>query len=116
MGEKRIFERFKIEFPVRFLDVNARKEGRGKMMDISASGCGVLVTQTALEFGTSLEIWLHLSDNQDLFHTKGKVVWCKEVEPDVYHVGVKFDSVDFMSISHVLRMHNKKNKDIPGNV
>lgn len=116
MRDKRTFERLKIEFPVRFLDVNARKEGCGKMMDISASGIGMLVTQTVLRSGASLEMWLHLPDNQNPFYTRGEVVWCKEVEPGVYRVGVKFDSVDFMSVSRVLRVHNEKNKDVSGNV
>lgn len=86
------------------------------MIDISASGGGMLATKTVLDPGTSLEMWLRLSENQDLFHTVGKVVWCKEVEPGAYRVGVKFDSIDFMNVSRVLRAHNEKNKDIPGNV
>lgn len=116
MEEKRTFERFKIDFPVRFLNVSANKEGRGKIIDISAGGGGMLVTKTVLESGVSLEMWLHIHDNQDPFHARGEVVWCRKVEPGVYRVGVKFDSVDFMSISRVLRAHNEKNKDIPGNV
>ena len=116
MEDKRIFERFKIEFSVRFLEVNARKEGCGKMVDISASGCGVLVTQTVLELDVSLEMWLNLPNNKDPFHSRGKVAWCKEVEPGIYRVGVKFDSVDFMSVSRVLRVRNEKNKGISGNV
>ena len=112
MGERRAFERFMIEFPLRFLDVNAGKEGRGKVINISASGSGMLIIQTVLEPGASLEIWLHLPNKQDPFHIRGEVVWCKEVEPGIYRVGVKFDNVDFMGVSSVLRAHNEKNKDL----
>jgi c-di-GMP-binding flagellar brake protein YcgR len=115
MEEKRTFERFKIEFPVRFLDVNVKKEGSGKIIDISAGGGGMLVTQSVLEPGASLEMWLHIPDNQEPFHTRGEVVWSKEVGSGIYRAGVKFDSVDFMNISRVLRMRNKKDRGISSN-
>ena len=116
MEERRTFERLKIDFPVKFLEINTNKEGWGRMVDISPGGGGMLVTEIVLEPGNSLEMWVNIPDNQDPLNVRGKVVWYKEVERNLYRVGVKFDSVDFLSISRVLRVLNEKNKGISDDV
>ena len=103
MQDRRMFERFQVDFPVKFLDLNNSKEGMGRMINISAGGGGMIITEEQLEPTTPLEMWFPMLENKDPFHTNGKVVWSDMLEPDVYRVGVKFDKVDFAGVGRVLR-------------
>ena len=111
MQERRVFERFEVDFPLRFKDLDKNTEGVGKIVNISASGGGMFLTAQELQPGTSLELWLLIPDKKEPFHTRGKVVWLNEVESALYRVGVKFDSMDFLGISRALRVNNSHFKD-----
>ena len=103
MDERRIFERFQVDLPVRFSYLEGTKEGMGKIVNISAGGGGMIVTGEKLLPATSLDMWLEVPDNKEPLYTKGEVVWTMVSAPDVYKVGVKFDKIHFMGISRVLR-------------
>lgn len=105
MQERRIFERFDIEFPVKFLDQNTNKEGAGKIINISADGGCLILTAEELQSATPLEIQLFIPDNKDPLSANGKVVWSKMIRPEVFMVGVQFHKVDFMGIARALRAY-----------
>jgi hypothetical protein len=104
MDERRMFKRFQVDIPVRFLVVEENKEGMGKIMDISAGGVGLVITFEKMEPATHLEMWLDLPGSKEPFHTTGEVVWLRQIQPAVFRIGVKFDKVDFMGMSKVLRV------------
>jgi hypothetical protein len=101
--ERRIFERLEVDFPVKFSYLEGAKEGMGRIINISATGGGVIVTNEQLPIAAVLDMWLHIPDNKEPLRTKGEVVWSIVSAPGVYKAGVKFDKVDFMGISRVLR-------------
>jgi hypothetical protein len=108
MQDRRMFERFNVNFPVKFLVLDGNKEGLGRIVDISASGGGLIVTKEQLNPTDSLEIWLQIPDNKEPFHTTGKVVWSTMIEPETYRVGVQFDEMDLMGLSRVIKYKNKE--------
>ena len=108
MEERRMFARFNVEFPVKFLDLNTNKEGTGKVINISAGGGGMIATKEDLQPSTPLEMQFFIPDDKDPLRASGKVIWSKLTEPDVYTAGVQFNKVDFMGIARALRLHNFK--------
>jgi len=106
MEERRIFERFNVEFPVKFLDLNTDKEGAGKIINISAGGGGIIVTTKYLLPGTPLEMQLIIPDDKAPLNANAKVIWLKAMEPTLFLAGVQFDKVDFMGIARALRLRH----------
>ncbi len=105
MQERRIFERFNVEIPVKFRSLDSNIEGSGKIINISAGGGGMIVTTKYLLPGTPLEMQLFIPDDKNPLDANGKVIWLKIMEPTVFLAGVQFDKVDFMGIARALRLH-----------
>jgi len=99
-----MFERFKIDLPVRFLCKETNREGKGRIIDISAGGGGLILTTEEVGVGMHLEIWIDLPDNKDPLYITGVVVWINKIEPNTFRVGVQFDRVDFMSMWRILNI------------
>jgi len=108
MQERRMFERFNIEIPVKFRSLNSNIEGAGKIINISAGGGGMIITTKYLLPGTPLEIQLLIPDGCGPLNANGKVIWLKAIEPTLFLAGVEFDKVDFMGVARALRLHNFK--------
>lgn len=102
-GDRRSFFRFPATVPLTFINLEEDAAGEGETHDISAKGIGFL-TEKELAPATIVDIWLKVPDRADGIYAKGEVVWSRQVEPDVYRVGVNLEKVDFISMSHVLRM------------
>jgi hypothetical protein len=107
MKERRMFERFNIEIPVKFRSLDDKKiEGKGKIINISAGGGGMIVTIKYLLPGTPLEMQILIPDDNAPLNANAKVIWLKAMEPTLFLAGVQFDKVDFMGIARALRLHN----------
>ena len=106
MQERRMFERFNIEIPVKFRSLDSNIEGSGKIINISAGGGGMIVTTKYLLPSTPLEMQLLIPDGKDPLIANAKVIWLKAIEPTLFLAGVQFDKVDFMGIARALRLHN----------
>jgi hypothetical protein len=102
MEDKRIFQRFTVKLPVRFLDTASGREGIALTGDVSAKGIGMFV-KDKLEPRTPIEIWLEIPDNKEPIYTRGEVVWRSPVGPDEYRIGVSLEKADLMGLSRVLR-------------
>lgn len=102
MEDRRIFERFPVNFPLRFLDLKQNKEGRATARDVSAKGVG-FVTNEALGPQTSLEIWIEIPDKGEPLYTRGEVAWSLPQGANEYRVGVDLEKADLMGLSRVLR-------------
>ncbi len=103
MKERRLFQRFKVDFPVTYTDLQNNKEGTGKMIDISAGGGGMIITQNKIEPSTDLEMHLEIPDNLEPLHMRGKVVWSMQTGVDSYRIGIQFEGVDFFGLSRALK-------------
>ena len=107
MQERRIFQRFNIEIPVEFHSLDDKKiVGKGKIINISAGGGGMIVTTKYLLPSTPLEMQLLIPDGKDPLIANAKVIWLKAIEPTLFLAGVQFDKVDFMGIARALRLRH----------
>jgi hypothetical protein len=102
-SDKRIFERFAMRLPLRFLDPRSNTEGRARTQDISAKGMGLL-SDVKLQPNTPLELWLEIPDHGEPLYTRGEVVWSKMVAPNEFRTGVNLEKADLMGLSRVLRV------------
>lgn len=102
MEDRRIFSRFSVQLPVKFLNLSKNEEGTAETQDISAKGIG-FSTSAEIAAQTPLEIWLKIPDKGEPLYTRGKVVWSKLVQPNKYRVGVDLEKADLMGLSRVLR-------------
>jgi len=98
MIEKRKFQRYKVDLPIRFLCKETQREGEGRLLDISANGAGLILTLEKLSSGLHLEVWVELADKKEPLYLTGVVVWTKEIKVGVFHAGIQFDKVDFISM------------------
>ena len=100
--DRRIFQRFPVRYPLRFLEVESGKEGVAGTKDISARGIGFTSPQNMTR-STALEMWLKLSDQDESFYTRGEVAWSKQTGENEYQVGVNLERPDLMDVARVLR-------------
>ncbi|MBM3255113.1 MAG: PilZ domain-containing protein [Candidatus Omnitrophica bacterium] len=107
MQERRIFERLQVELPVKFSYLGGAKAGMGKIVNISAGGGGMIVTGEKLLPATRLDMQMEIDENKEPLYAKGEVVWTMVSGPQVYKVGIKFDKIDLMGISRILRKRNE---------
>lgn len=101
MEDRRIFQRFNIRFPMRYLELETGREGIAETQDISAKGIGLIAAQ-ALKAHSAVEIWLQIPDKGEPLYTRGEVVWSRE-DGNEYRAGVSLEKADLMGLSRVLR-------------
>lgn len=101
--DRRIFERFSVKLPARFLGANSDKEKEAQTFDVSAKGIG-LVSNEELRPNTVLEIWLHIPDKGQPLYARGKVAWSKTINADEHQAGVNLEKADLMGMSRILRI------------
>ena len=102
MNDHRIFERFPVNIPARYLNPDTGKEGLANTYDVSAKGLGLAASEE-LKLYTALEIWLEMKDNGGPLYTRGEVVWVKMVNANNYKLGVELEKADLMGISRVFK-------------
>ena len=101
--DKRIFERFKVQLPLRFIDLNEQKEGKAVTEDISAKGVG-FVTAQAIKPGASLEMWLQVPDKGEPLYMRGGVAWSKpQSAASGYRTGINLERANLMGLSRALK-------------
>lgn len=103
MEDRRIFQRFTVRYPLRFLEIKSGREGMASTKDISARGISIVTTER-LVAPAALEVWVTVPDKGEPLYTRGEVVWSKPVSPREYHVGISLEKADLMSLSRVLRV------------
>lgn len=101
--DKRVFERFSVNLPVRFLGSSANEEVRAQTQDISAKGIG-LITRERLPVNSSVEMWLEIPDRGEPLYTRGEIVWSKSTGIEEYRSGINLEKADLLGLSRVLRV------------
>lgn len=102
LPDKRIFERFAMQFPVRYLHAGEKEERAGICLDMSAKGLGVM-TNYALEVKTPLELWISVPDQGESLYSRGEVVWSKATGTNEYRAGINLERADLMGLSRLMR-------------
>ena len=100
--DHRIFERFPVHCPARFLNLDNGNEGAAQTVDISAKGLG-LSTDQELRVHTPLELWLDMPGKGEPLYLRGEVAWAKAEGLASYHFGVELEKAALMGISRLLR-------------
>jgi len=101
--DRRIFERFNTEMPVRFLESTGTQENTARTFDISAKGVG-LVSKDRIPEKSALEVWLQIPDKGEPVYSRGEVVWSKSTGINEYRSGISLEKADLMGLSRVLRV------------
>jgi hypothetical protein len=98
--ERRLFERFPVEYGMRFKDVKTDISGEGTTRDVCADGLGFISYAQPVP-QSKVEMHIDVPDGRKPLQLLGKVVWVKETQPSVYRGGVTFESVDFMDLARI---------------
>ena len=102
MDDQRIFQRFSIRLPLRFIDLYSGKEGLGETHDVNAKGVGFR-TGKEIKPETPVELWLDVPDRGEPLYTRGKVAWSRAEGIGEYKIGVSLEKADLMGLSRILR-------------
>ena len=101
-ADRRIFGRIPAKLPIRFLASGEDREFRGKTVDISANGIGLL-SEEGLPLQAPLEIWLDLPNGRGPFYTRGEVVWSSASdEAKRQRLGIRLEKAELMGLAPVL--------------
>lgn len=101
--EQRMFSRFRVNFPVRFRNLNVGRRGEGVCTDIGAGGVSIEMNQ-ALDPRTPLEMWLEIADGFEPINLKGRVIWSHKYATESNKTGVVFDCPRLIAFSRVLKL------------
>ena len=101
-SDRRVFERFEVSFPARFIDSRQNQEGNAEACDVCAKGIGLLLHQE-VKPSAALEIWLDLPDKGSPLYARGRVVWATQVKPQVWRTGVCLERAELMGFSRIFR-------------
>ncbi len=102
MEDRRIFQRFRVKYPLRFLEMESGKEGIASTSDISARGMNI-TTAEQLSAAMTLEMWLTVPDRGEPLYTRGEVVWSKPLSESEYQVGINLEKAELMALARLLR-------------
>lgn len=102
MEDRRVFQRFNVNFPVKLLDGDSSQEIEASTNDVSAKGVGIC-TDRQLVFGAPVEVWLSIPDHGEPLYTRGTVAWSKLESANRYRAGIALEKADLMGLSRVLR-------------
>ena len=105
--DRRIFERFEVDFPVEIKQPIAQAKGKSWCCDVSASGIGMF-TEEALIPGTNLELSLDIPDGHSPFQSSARVVWSRQVQEDRWHSGLEFARINLMGLRRILDKATKE--------
>jgi hypothetical protein len=87
MKDRRYFNRFKVDYPVKFK--KGKKVSSGICKNIGAAGMGLEIN-TWIKPESSLEVWILLPNGKAPIHTEGKLIWINELSSQKWRAGLGF--------------------------
>jgi hypothetical protein len=102
MEDRRIFERFNAEFPLRFINSERNDEGSAQVRDVSAKGLGI-VSDSELAVDTPLEMWLDIPQRSEPLHTRGQVVWSRRAGAGKWQAGINLEQAQLMPLAQLYK-------------
>lgn len=67
---------------------NSVEQGMGKSLDI---GQGGILIETQVPIKAQLILLTAVNVNEELIKAKGRVVYCREVDSNIFHTGIHFE-------------------------
>ncbi len=104
-NDRRLFERFEVDFPVEVKQPVAQEEQERRCRDVSASGMGMF-SEEALIPGTNLELSLAIPDNRAPFQGLAKVIWSNQIQENRWRSGLEFVKIDFMGLRKIFEKNS----------
>ena len=95
--EKRLYDRFQSRFPVKFKDARQGFGTNVSLRNVSAGGAKI-TTKEQLFLNDSVTLEVELLDGKGPMSLRGEVAWIKNIDPDLWDVGLRFYDVVFMNL------------------
>jgi len=105
--DRRVFDRFLVSFPTKFLESLESFESDVFLCDASAKGARI---KTKKEFmvGDKIAIQVKLPDRADLMDLSGSVSWRRKSSGQWWEVGLCFPDVNLFYMSRLYKLSLKK--------
>lgn len=91
-NDRRAYERFSAQLPLKISNPDNNKEDRGQTCDISVEGISFTTNKNAL-VGDVVDVGLEMPGRDAVFHAKARVVWLKQILSGLNKVGVSLAAV-----------------------
>jgi len=101
--ERRIFERFSAQFPVKFKDSREEFGSQVFLRDASAEGIRIL-TKERFFLDDKLALEVELPDGGQPMVLSGQVVWTKLSNMSMWEIGIQFTQVNFLKMQRLFKL------------
>ncbi len=96
-SDRRIFDRFPARFPAKFKDTRDDFGTKVSLQDASAAGVTFATTEH-LYRNDSVALEVELPNSHDPLSLKGRVVWVKHLEANMWEAGLEFYRPQLLSL------------------
>lgn len=110
IGERRLFERMRIDFPAKFVNDNEDIEMKAFCWDFSAGGACVY-SNDIMRPKQKLKIWMQIPNRYDSIPVDAEVVWSTQSQPGIWKVGLQFLKIRLLNFWPILRYYRQQNKE-----
>ncbi len=102
--DRRAFERFAAHLPIKF-KANGHEYGDGVNVYLeNASALGVMIATTEeISLNDSISLEVTLPDCKEPMILKGQVTWISRDESGMWHIGLKFYTIDLVQMSRLYK-------------
>lgn len=103
--DRRIFARFSIKLPLRFLEKNSEKLNMAESINISGNGIG-FISKTKPSLNAPVEMWLDVPDQYEPFYVKGVVIWTKNIQKNIqkWRSGIHLLKANFINLGSIYHL------------
>ncbi len=99
--DRRMFTRFPVKLPLRFLE--GEKEYEAQTLNISGNGIG-FISKIKLSPNTPLKMCLYIPAHCKPLYITGKVIWSKNLRADIqeWRTGVYLEKVNLVGLNRII--------------
>ena len=101
-ADRRLFERFLARFPTKYKDSHEDFGSDVFLRDISAEGARIVAKEPIL-LDDKVDLLVELPDGHEPMTLNGHVAWAREVNPQTWDAGVRFEKIDLMATQRIFK-------------